>query len=149
MANTLGFHGLPLGFPGSSSGKELASQCWRSKRCRFHPWVRKIPWKRSWQPTPVFLPGESHGQRSLVGYSPWDHKELDTTEATWHAVCFHSGGKGLISGQGTKIPHAVQCGQNFFKKLARLFLSQAQTVCRNPVYKAPRGHGRTAGGRSL
>ena len=44
----------------------------------FNPWVRKIPWRRAWQPTPVFLPGESHGQRSLVGYNPWDHKELDT-----------------------------------------------------------------------
>ena len=48
---------------------------------QFDPWVRKIPWRRAWQPTPVFLPGESHGQRSLVGYSPWGHKELDTTEA--------------------------------------------------------------------
>ena len=51
-------------------------------RCGFHPWVGKIPWRRAWQPTPVFSPGESHGQRSLVDYSPWDHKELDTTEAT-------------------------------------------------------------------
>ena len=41
--------------------------------------VGKIPWRRKWQPTPVFLPGESHGQRSLVGYSPWGHKESDTT----------------------------------------------------------------------
>ena len=46
------------------------------------PWVRKIPWSRKWQPTPVFLPGKSHGQRSQVGYSPWSHKELDMTEAT-------------------------------------------------------------------
>ena len=44
------------------------------------PWVGKIPWRRAWQPTPVFLPGESHGQRSLVSYSPWGRKELDTTE---------------------------------------------------------------------
>ena len=43
--------------------------------------IRKILWRRKWQPTPVFLPGESHGQRSLVGYSPWGHKESDTTEA--------------------------------------------------------------------
>ena len=42
--------------------------------------VRKIPWRREWLPTPVFLLGESHGQRSLVGYSAWGHKELDTTE---------------------------------------------------------------------
>ena len=42
--------------------------------------VRKIPWRRKWQPTPVFLPGESHGQRNLMGYNPWGHKELDTTD---------------------------------------------------------------------
>ena len=47
---------------------------------RFDPWVGKIPWSREWLPTPVFLTGEFHGQRSLAGYSPWDHKELDTTE---------------------------------------------------------------------
>ena len=45
----------------------------------------KIPWRRAWQPTPVLLPGESHGQRSLVSYSPWSCKESDTTEVTWHA----------------------------------------------------------------
>ena len=44
---------------------------------RFDPWVRKTPWRRKWQPTPVFLPGKSHGQRSLEGYSAWGHKELD------------------------------------------------------------------------
>ena len=43
-------------------------------------WVRKIPWEREWQPTPVFLPVEFHRQRSLAGYSPWGSKELDTTE---------------------------------------------------------------------
>ena len=48
-------------------------------------WVGKIPWKRSWQPTPVFLPGESHGQRRLVGYSRQGRKESDTTEETQHA----------------------------------------------------------------
>jgi len=59
-----------LGFPGSTSVKELACQCKRCKGCRFDPWVRKIPWRRKWQPTPVFLPGESHEQRSLAGYGP-------------------------------------------------------------------------------
>ena len=47
---------------------------------RFDPWVSMIPWRREWQPTPVFVPGESHGQRSLVGYSPWSHKESDMNE---------------------------------------------------------------------
>ena len=49
-------------------------------RCGFDPWVWKIPWRRAWKPTPVFLLGESHGQRSLAGYSPWGRKESDTTE---------------------------------------------------------------------
>ena len=53
-------------------------------RLRFDPWVRKIAWRRAWQPTPVFLPRGPHGQRSLVGYSPWGHKQSDTTEATDH-----------------------------------------------------------------
>ena len=61
-------------------GKESACQCRRPRRCRLNPWVRKIPWRRKWPPTPVSLPGKSHGQRSLVGYSPWGCKELDTTE---------------------------------------------------------------------
>ena len=50
------------------------------------PWVRKIPCRRAWQPTPVFLSGESHGQRSLAGCSPQHHKELDMTEATEHVL---------------------------------------------------------------
>ena len=54
------------------------------KRCGFDPWVRMIPWRREWHPTPIFLPGKSYGQRSLMGYSPWGLKELDMTEATWH-----------------------------------------------------------------
>ena len=58
-------------FLGGSDGKESACQC---RRHRFDPWVRKIPWRREWQPTPVFLPGEFHGKRSLAGYSPWGHK---------------------------------------------------------------------------
>ena len=67
-------------FPGGASGKESACQCRRHKTCGFDPWVRKIPWKKAWQPTPVFMPGESHGQWSLVGWSPKGHKGLDMTE---------------------------------------------------------------------
>ena len=73
-----------LGFPGGASGKEPTYQCMRHKRHGFNPWVRKSPWRRAWQPTPVFLPGESHEHRSLGGYSPWGLKELDTTEVTEH-----------------------------------------------------------------
>ena len=70
-----------LGFPGGSDG--VCLQCWRP---RFNPWVKKIPWRRRWQPTPVFLPGKFHGWRSLEGYSPWDCKELDTTEQLTYYV---------------------------------------------------------------
>ena len=65
---------------GSPNSKEPACQNRRCKRHRFDAWVGKIPWRRKWQPMPVFLPGESHGQRSLVGYSPWGYKVSDTTE---------------------------------------------------------------------
>ena len=51
-----------------------------AKKCGFSPWVGKILWRRRWQPTPVFLPGKSHGQRSLEGYSPWGWKESYMTE---------------------------------------------------------------------
>ena len=67
-----------LCFPGGSDGKVPA--CLQCGRPRFDPSVGKIPWRRKWHPTPVFLPGESHGWRSLVGYSPWGLKESDTTE---------------------------------------------------------------------
>ena len=67
-------------FPGGTSGKVPACQCRRHKTCGFDPWVRKIPWKKEWQLTLVFLPGEFHGQRSLTDYSPWGRKESDTTE---------------------------------------------------------------------
>ena len=73
---------LFMGFLGGTSGKEPICQCRRHKGCGFDPCVGKIPWRRAWQPTPVFLPGESHGQRSLAGYSPWGRKELDTAEVT-------------------------------------------------------------------
>ena len=58
--------------------------CLPVQETRVQSLVRKIPWKRKWQPTPVFLPGTSHGQKSLAGYSPWGHKELDATEVTQH-----------------------------------------------------------------
>jgi len=69
------------GFPGGSSGKRICQ--WRNcKRRCFDPWMGNILWRRAWQPTPVFLPGESHGQRSLEGYSPQGRNESDMTEVT-------------------------------------------------------------------
>jgi len=71
-----------LGFSGGTRGKESTCHCRRCKRCRFNFWVRKIPWRRVWKPTPVFLPGKFHGQRSLAGYSPRSCKESETTESS-------------------------------------------------------------------
>ena len=65
--------GFPRGTRGDSAGDTRDVD-------GFDSWVRKIPWKRAWQLTLVFLSGKSHGQRSLVGYSPWGHKESGTTE---------------------------------------------------------------------
>ena len=70
--------------------KNLHLQC---RRPGINPWIKKIPWKREWLPTPVFLSGESHGQRNLVGYSPWGRKELDTTERLTTLLFL---GKGLF-----------------------------------------------------
>ena len=68
-----------MGFPGGASGKEPACQCKRRKRLEFNHWVGKIPWKRASKPTPIFLPGKSHGQRSLACCTPEGCKELDMT----------------------------------------------------------------------
>ena len=116
-------------FPWWLSGKESACQC---RRRGFDPWVRKIPWKRAWQPTPVFLPGKSHGQRSLVGCSPWSCRvrhDLATKQQQhpWkfpgspvvRTSHFHCQGPGFNLGQGTKIPQAARCDQN--KKIICIF----------------------------
>ena len=59
--------------------QRIHQQC---RRCGCNPWVGKIPWRGTWQPTPVFLPGEPHGERRVVGHDPWGRTESDTTEAT-------------------------------------------------------------------
>ena len=86
-----------LGAPWWLSAKESTCQCRRCRRLGFDPWVRKIPWKREWQPIPVFLPEKSHGQRSLVGYSWWNwrvrcdwvptHSRLEDGGCIWYQ-CF-------------------------------------------------------------
>ena len=71
-----------MDFPGGTSGKELACQYRGHKRHGSYSWVGKILWRKAEQPTPVFLHGESHGQRNLVDYKPWSCKKLDMTEVT-------------------------------------------------------------------
>ena len=75
------------GFPCGSEGKESACNAGDPGS------IRKIPWRRKWQPTPVFLPREFHGQRNLVGYSPWGHNEWDMTEQ----LCFHFQGSSMYA----------------------------------------------------
>ena len=72
------------GFPGGTSSKEPTCQCRKHQRCGFDPWVGTIPWRKAWQCTPVFLPRESPGQRSLVGYSPWVPKSW--TRLKWFSI---------------------------------------------------------------
>ena len=85
MASSVGRSWVGAGLEGGSVGSRTGAlvvctvavvvvQC---KRPGFNPWVEKIPWRRKWQSTPVFLPGDSYGQKSLVGYSPWGHQESD------------------------------------------------------------------------
>ena len=69
-----------MSFPDLSRGSDGKSVCLQCRNTGFDPWDGKIPWRRKWQLTPAFLPGESHGQRSLVGYTPWGRKESDMTE---------------------------------------------------------------------
>ena len=71
------------GVPGGSVVKNPPASA-GGRRHRFCPWVGKLPCRRKWQPAPVFLPGKSHGQRSLEGYGPWGCKESDTTEVAEH-----------------------------------------------------------------
>ena len=84
-----------MGFPGGSEVK--ASTCKVGDPGSISG-LGKIAWRRKWQPTPVFLPGESHGRRSLVGYSPWGHKESDMTSLSLSLFTFcHKGGVICIS----------------------------------------------------
>ena len=77
-----------MGFPGGARGKEPACQCRRHKRYGFDPWVGKISWRRAWQPTPVFLPEVSHGQRSLVGCGPQGHTTAVAEHTHTHAMMY-------------------------------------------------------------
>ena len=87
-----------LGFPGAQMAN--STQC---RRPGFDPWVRRIPWRREWLPTPGYLPGEFLGQRILAGYSLWGHKELDMTE--WLTLCPYK--QVRKSRQCSKIPQFI------------------------------------------
>ena len=109
-----------MGFPGGANGKEPTCQCRRHKRCGFDPWVGKIPWRRKREPTPVFLPGKSHGLRSMAGYSPWGHKGSYTTESNLAVA---------LEGERNRSILVVQRAQNFRVKERRVWWRQGG---RNP-----------------
>ena len=73
---------------GFSGGSVVKNPLANAGDLALNPWVGKIPWRRDWLLTPGFLPGESYGQRSLVGYNPWDHKESDMTEQLTLSLSF-------------------------------------------------------------
>ena len=97
------------GFPGGTRGKEPACQCRRCKRRRFNTWVERIPWRGAQQPTPVFLPGESHSE-AWRATSPWGGKESDMTEE-----------KRLNT-------HMQTAGKNYLHSSAALTLSTPTTI---------------------
>ena len=87
---------MNTGLPTWYSGKESSCQGRKHKRHRFNPWVGNMPWSRKWQPTLVLLPGKFHGQRSLVGYSAWDCKELEMTDNTQHTTHMYTNTQLII-----------------------------------------------------
>ena len=111
-----------------SIGSSLVAQTVKNLLAKIDSWVGKIPWRRAWQPTPVFLPGESHGQRSLVGCSSWGHTELDITEwlthqaTSWKHTHFFSR-KFLISSVFNKFE--ISCSWYFL----RTFKAQCTCTC--------------------
>ena len=106
------------GFPGDAVVKNPLAN---ARRYGLDPWVMKIPWRRAWQPTPVFLPGESHGQRSLAGYSPWSRKESDTTEHPRMSRTIHPlnhsdlPGPSSLSDPSSSFLHSGGCLQSLSK----------------------------------
>ena len=120
-----------LHFPGGTSIKEPACQCRGHKRLGFDPWVGKIPWRRKWQPTPVFSPGEFHGQRSLVGYSPWGCKESDLTKHTSRNLTYYTLGSGPSSENTT-----VTITENY---TCYMLVTQLCTTLCNPMDCSPLG----------
>ena len=73
-----------MGFPGGLAGKQSTCNAGDARDAGLIPGLGRSPGGRTWQPSPVILPGESHGQGSLTGYGPWGHKESDMTEVTEH-----------------------------------------------------------------
>ena len=112
-----------VGVPWWPGGKEPVYQC---KRPRFDPWVRKIPWRRKWQPTAVFLPGESHGQRSLAGFSLWGRKRVGLNLATKPPP-------SLVYGAVSVVYQILMCTQAYLTSSFPVLTAVASS-CMNTTY---------------
>ena len=95
------------GFPGDASGKEVTCQCRRCQKQEFEPWVGKILWRSGLENTPVFLPGESYGHRSLKVYCPQDLRELNMTEVILHASCYMSINSDDVSREAQSLDNCI------------------------------------------
>ena len=125
---------------GDTVVKNLPANAGDARDCRFDPWVGKIPWNRKWQPALIFLPGKSHGQRSLAVYSPWDHKESDTTEQlSTHNYSIPP--CGWIAGYQIQcLPHREGNSQISFPNLSFLRLLPFQFMVLSRSVQRPRHH---------
>ena len=120
LIRNVNYQALPWiwGFPAVSSGKVSSCQCRSLRRRRVNLWVDTIPWKRKWQPIPVFLPGKSHGQRGLAGYSQWDCQRV---------------GHDLATKQQQKNQEGSYLSQNYYKVL----VAWIQIFLPNPKHLFP------------
>ena len=119
------------------SGKESACQCRRCKTREFNPWVGQIPWSRKWQPTPVCLPGKSHAQRSLHGYSPQGCKESDMSENTHTHTHITQMVKQGVLFLGQLIITTLSCFYRTQLRLQALFLASLPIHFRIYVHQLP------------
>ena len=110
------------------NGIESACQCRRGKRHGFNPWVDKIPWRRKWQPAPVFLPEESHGERGLVGYSPW--------RQTWLSIAQH---QACLQIHDSPAPTSAEVKSLYIYAYVSLYLC-LYSLCLCHLYLSPHPH---------
>ena len=94
----------------------------------FDAWGGKISWRRAWQPTPIFLPGESHGQRSLVGYSPWGLRESGTTIETEHWCSLHTASIIVLPFPKCYNAESPLPQPSFFFLAAKVVITEAQRL---------------------